>query len=426
LQIFQEDHSMTLFSKTASWRRNSLVLAAVLVMIAAVLLAGCAKHTPSGTQAKLPAASGTVQVTPLYDENTVVSLYDKTIPAVVQVVSVMESPLSQLPSPFTLQVPRQEGQGSGFFIDAQGHILTNYHVVDGATTVTVITSDGTKYDAKVVGTDHNNDLALLQIDVSNASNLAYLVLGDSSKVKPGQMAIALGSPFGLQGSITVGVVSGIGRSIPGSFARNITNIIQTDAAINPGNSGGPLLNSSGEVIGINTAIEAAANGVGFAEPIDTAKSLLPDLLKGGSIKTAWLGIEGTPVDKDLADKLKLTTDKGVYVVSVLTGSPAEKAGLVPGGKDAQSEPKAGGDVITSLDNVPVIKVEDMLTYFNGKRPGDSVTLTIIRGGQTLSVPVVLGEWPEQLPASLLQPGQSDNQTPQNYQFGPYEFHFNVK
>ena len=420
---------MSLFSQSASWRRNSLILAAVAVMIAALLLAGCAKQTTSGSQTKLPAASGAVQVTPLYDENTVVSLYDRTIPAVVQVVSVVELPLSQLPSPFTLEIPKQEGQGSGFFIDEQGHILTNYHVVDSATTVTVIASDGTKYDAKVVGTDRNNDLALLQVDVSKASNLAYLVLGDSAKVKPGQMAIALGSPFGLQGSVTVGVISGIGRSIPGSYSRNITNIIQTDAAINPGNSGGPLLNSSGEVVGINTAIEASANGVGFAEPINTAKSLLPELLKGGSVKTAWLGIEGTPIDKELADKLKLTSDKGVYVVSVLAGSPAEKAGLVPGGKDAQREPKAGGDIITALDNVPVMKVEDMLTYFNGKRPGDSVTLTIIRGGQTLSVPVVLGEWPEQLPTSLLQqPGQGDNQTPNqnDFQFGPYEFHFNVK
>jgi S1-C subfamily serine protease len=189
-----------------------------------------------------------------------------------------------------------------------------------------------------------------------------------------------------------------------------------------------LLNSSGEVIGINTAIEASANGVGFAEPINTAKSQLPDMLKGGSIKTAWLGIEGMPVG-DLPGTFKVTTDKGVYVVSVLKGSPAEKAGLVPSGRDTQGEPTAGGDIITALDNVPVTKVEDMLIYFNGKHPGDSVSLTVIRGGQTLSVPVVLGEWPEQLPTSLLQqPGQGDNQTPNqnDFQFGPYEFHFNVK
>lgn len=417
---------MSLFTKSALWKRRSLVVAAVVFMIAAVLLAGCAKHTTSSTQTKLPAASKTGQVASLYDENTVVSLYDRTIPAVVQIVSVVESPLSKLPNPFSLQIPKQEGQGSGFFIDNQGHVLTNYHVVDGATTVTVITSDGTKYDAKVVGSDPNNDLALLQIDISKASNVAYLVLGDSSKVKPGQMAIALGSPFGLQGSVTVGVISGIGRSIPGSNARNITDIIQTDAAINPGNSGGPLLNSSGEVVGINTAIEAAANGVGFAEPINTAKTILPELLKGGSIKTAWLGIEGTPV-VDLPATLKVTTDKGVYIVSVLTGSPAEKAGLVASGKDTQGDPKDGGDIITALDNVPVAKVEDMLIFFNSKHPGDPVTLSIIRGGQPLSVPVVLGEWPDQLPSMLLQPGLGDNQTPnQNFQFGPYEFHYNVK
>ncbi len=422
---------MSMFNKTASWRRNSLILAAIaVIMIAALLLAGCHKQAAAAPQAKLPAATtGAVQVTSLFDENAVESLYDRTIPAVVEVESVVESPLSQLPSPFSLQIPKQTGQGSGFFIDSQGHILTNYHVVDGASTVTAITSDGTKYDAKVIGTDKNNDLAVLQIDVSKASNVAYLVLGDSSKVRPGQMAIALGSPYGLQGSITVGIVSGVGRSIPGSNSRNITNIIQTDAAINPGNSGGPLLNSSGEVIGINTAIEASANGVGFAEPINTAKQQLPELLKGGSIKTAWLGIEGTPVDSDLATKLSLAAQKGVYVVSVLPGSPAEKAGLVAGGKDDQGDPKAGGDIITALDKTPVVKVEDMLSYFNGKHPGDTVTLTVIRGGQTLSVPAVLGEWPDQLPSSLLeQQSPSENQTPnQNfYQFGPYQFHFNVK
>jgi S1-C subfamily serine protease len=201
-------------------------------------------------------------------------------------------------------------------------------VVDKVSTVKVFLSDGTQLEGKVIGTDPNNDIALVQVDAAKVPNLAYLVLADSTKVKPGQMAVALGSPFGLQGSITVGIVSGIGRSIPGSSSRNMTGIIQTDAAINPGNSGGPLLNSRGEVIGINTAIEASANGVGFAVPIDTAKKILPELLKGGSIKTPWLGIEGMPVSKDLVEKLQLKVEKGVR--GRRYGQRPAEAGLVEG------------------------------------------------------------------------------------------------
>ncbi len=315
------------------------------------------------------------------------------------------------------------GQGSGFIIDAEGHILTNNHVVDKVSTVKVFLSDGTQLEGKVIGTDRNNDIALLQVDTAKIPGLAYLVLADSSKVKPGQMAVALGSPFGLQGSITVGIVSGIGRSIPGSSSRNMTGIIQTDAAINPGNSGGPLLNSKGEVIGINTAIEASANGVGFAVPIDTAKKILPELLKGGSIKTPWLGIEGMPASKELVDKLKLKVEKGVYVVGVMAGSPAERAGILEGGRNKQNEPTAGGDIITAIDSTPVTRVEDMLAYFNGKKPGDKVTLSVQRGDEKISLPVELGEWPEQLPGYAVPapaPGEDGNQ----FDFGP--FHFRTK
>jgi S1-C subfamily serine protease len=240
------------------------------------------------------------------------------------------------------------------------------------------------------------------------------------------MAIALGSPFGLQGSITVGVISGVGRSIPGSTDRQMTGIIQTDAAINPGNSGGPLLNSSGEVVGINTAIEASANGVGFAVPINTAKMRLPELLKGGSVKTPWLGIEGMPMSKTLADQLKLPVEKGVYVVSVFPGSPAEKGGLVGGGKDDQNEPKAGGDIVTAIDSAPVTSVQDILSFLNGKQPGDKVTLTVLRAGQTTSVPIDLAEWPETMPvASGSQPSPVPNPDNGNgFDFGP--FHLRVK
>jgi S1-C subfamily serine protease len=186
-----------------------------------------------------------------------------------------------------------------------------------------------------------------------------------------------------------------------------------------------LLNSRGEVIGINTAIEASANGVGFAIPISTAKKILPELLKGGSIKTPWLGIEGMPVSKDLVDRLKLKTGKGVYVVGVLAGSAAEKAGLVESGRNNQNEATAGGDIITAVDSTPVARVEDLLSYFNGKKPGDKVTLSVQRGDEKLSVPVELGEWPEKLPG-YDKFDLDDGQDPEGNQFDFGPFHFRTK
>ena len=419
---------MSLWKKFAAWKRSNWII--TLTVLAAVLLivAGCGTAATAGakqsSEIKLPSSSAAVQVAPLFDESATVSLYEKCIPAVVQVESVASAPAPFL-SPFGLDIPKMRGQGSGFIIDAEGHILTNNHVVDKVSTVQVYLSDGTELEGKVIGTDPNNDIALVQVDATKIPGLAYLVLADSSKVKPGQMAVALGSPFGLQGSITVGIVSGIGRSIPGSSSRNMTGIIQTDAAINPGNSGGPLLNSHGEVIGINTAIEASANGVGFAVPIDTAKKILPELLKGGSIKTPWLGIEGMQVSKDLVDRLKLKADKGVYVVGVMAGSPAEKAGLVESGRNSQNEATAGGDIITAIDSTPVTKVEDILSYFNGKKPGDTVTLSVQRGDQQISVPVVLGEWPDQMPANnQFNPGNGQAPNQNQFDFGP--FHLRIK
>jgi S1-C subfamily serine protease len=415
------------FSRNSSlWIRKGWILPLLVLMATVLLLAGCTASTGSAIskpQGYTASAAGPSQVAPLFDENSVTSLYDRSIPAVVQIEQVQESPLSKLPGAFGLNLPKQVGEGSGFFIDGQGHILTNNHVIDNASSIKVTLSDGTQLDGKVVGTDRSNDIALLQVDVSKIANVSYLTLADSTKVRPGQMAIALGSPFGLQGSVTVGVISGTGRAIPGSTDRTMTDIIQTDAAINPGNSGGPLLNSSGEVVGINTAIEASANGVGFAVPINTAKTRLPELLKGGAVKTAWLGIQGMPVSKDLASQLKLPIEKGVYIVSVFPGSPAEKAGLVGGGTDDQQEPKSGGDIVTAVDNSAVTSVQDILSYLNGKMPGDKVMLTVQRAGQAISVPVELAEWPDNLTAST-GTQQSPNQDGKGFDFGP--FHLRIK
>jgi S1-C subfamily serine protease len=346
-----------------------------------------------GSTSVIVPAPANAEPTALFDENSVVSLYERAIPAVVQVDTVMSNK-SNLLTPFGFSMPQMRGQGSGFIIDNEGHILTNYHVVDNATQVNVTLHDGTELDAKVLGIDPNNDLALLEIEPGKISSVAPLPLGDSDGIKPGQMAIALGSPYGLEGSITVGVISGLKRSIPSETQRAISNMIQTDAAINPGNSGGPLLNSQGEVIGINTAIEASANSIGYAVPINTAKSMLPALLKGEKVKSAWLGISGMAITPELVQNLNLTVSKGVYVIGVMPDSPAQKAGLREGGSNEQGEPTSGGDVITAVDGVAVSKVEDLISYLNGKRPGDEVTLSVVRDGKQMTVKVILGEWPE--------------------------------
>jgi S1-C subfamily serine protease len=258
-----------------------LSLIAIFVLTLGALT-GCSA-TPQVTQPNSSGeSSNPVSIAPitLYDENTIASLYERTIPAVVKIEVIVEDETSSV-GPF-----QRTGQGSGFIIDKQGHVLTNNHLVENASSVKITLYDGGVVEAEVLGTDRENDLALLKTDPVNLGDFATLLLGDSDEIKPGQMAIALGSPLGLEGSITVGVVSGIGRSLPSEAQRLITDVIQTDAAINPGNSGGPLLNSRGEVIGINTAIEPSAIRIGFAVSINTAKSLLPALMEGGEVRSA--------------------------------------------------------------------------------------------------------------------------------------------
>jgi S1-C subfamily serine protease len=371
----------------------------VVIMLLTAVLVGCSasgeiKITPPPQAGSNSNTFGSTVVSPLYDENTVVSLYERCIPAVVQIETVREVGPGTL-GPFQFNVPDQRGQGSGFFIDGEGHILTNNHVVENAKTVDVVLHNGKKLEAKVVGTDPQNDLALLQVSTAELDKTTFLPLGNSDSIKPGQMAIAMGSPYGLEGSVTVGVVSGVGRSLPSDSSRTIVNVIQTDAAINPGNSGGPLLNSQGEVIGINTAIEVSSSSIGFAVPINTAKSRLPALLEGGEVKSPWLGIEGMQIDHELASKLGLPVESGVYITGVVKGSPAEKAGLIESGRNSQKEPTKGGDLITAVDNVPVAKVEDLISYFDSKKPGDKVSLSIYRGGKQITISVELGEWGKQ-------------------------------
>ena len=274
--------------------------------------------------------------------------------------------------------------GSGFVYDTQGHIITNHHVIEDADALEVTFSDGTIVPAELVGEDPYSDLAVIHVD-EPPDLLQPLPLGKSSELQVGEYAIAIGNPFGLSNSMTLGIVSQVGRALdaPGDF--KIVDIIQVDAAINPGNSGGPLMNMRGEVVGMNTAIIADSEGLGFAIPSDTVTREISQLIETGTYNHPWIGVSAVNLDPDIAEELGLNITKGTIVITVVEGSPAEAAGL-QGGET--------GDVIVGVDNVTVRKLIDVLVYIErNKRPGDGVTLQIIREGTALNVPVTLEERP---------------------------------
>jgi len=376
----QTSHDSMRKSTTKGW----LALIVVAALITLVIGLGIGNRDDSRNGFGLLPASAKIEV---FDESQVQSLYDSAIEAVVKI----ETSESGSGSFF-----RQNGQGSGFLIDNSGNFLTNHHVIDGADRVTVTLESGRRISGEVVGSDPGNDLALVHVDPSRVEGIIPLVLADSSKVRPGALAIALGSPFGLQGSVTVGVVSGVDRSLPSSTRRPIVNMIQTDAAIFPGNSGGPLLNSAGEVIGINTAIASRGNeSLGFAVPSNTARSILARLSIGVEIQRPWLGVSLLAVGSAEGSSLDVGVERGVYIVDVVEGSPAETAGLTA---DASTDglPSRGGDVILKADGVDIETVNDLISFFNTRLPGDQVTLQIHRGGETIEVTITLGDWPDSL------------------------------
>jgi S1-C subfamily serine protease len=288
----------------------------------------------------------------------------------------------------------QEDQGSGFILDKQGHILTNYHVIADARDVKVQTHDKHIYSAQIIGRDRLHDLALLQID---APNLVPAVLATSRDLQVGQQVYAIGNPFGLSGTMTAGIISAI-RSVRGPEGSPIENAIQTDAAINPGNSGGPLLNSHGEVIGINSMIAqngAEQNaGIGFAIPIDTAKAVLGDFQKYGHARRPSLGIRTLPIGPDLAQQMGLPAQYGLLIESTIPGGAAAQAGLRGGNQVAylgNMQISIGGDLIVAIDGQDVTNSQDIAEIMNQHQPGDSVTVTFFRGRRKMTVRVVLGE-----------------------------------
>lgn len=330
-----------------------------------------------------------------FAEQRVMNVYEQVSPSVVNVTTQVLTRAS------FFDVIQEEGAGSGFVIDSEGHILTNYHVIRGARQVEVSFSDSSVFPASFVGADPQNDIAVIKVDAP-ADLLEPVSFGNSDDLNVGQRAIAIGNPFGqFEQTLTTGVVSALNRSIEGPEGREISGIIQTDAAINRGNSGGPLLDSAGQVIGINTAIFSPSginSGVGFAIPIDTVKRILPDLLEFGRYRRPWLGIRSAhTINPWLSDVLNLPTDHGLLLVQVFQGSPLYTSGL----RGAQREVIIGnrrlfigGDVITEIDGTAVSSFADLQTKLESEyHVGDQVRLTVIRAGQPQVATVTLAEEP---------------------------------
>jgi S1-C subfamily serine protease len=329
-------------------------------------------------------------------ERDLIRIYREVSPAVVNITS------TAVRFDFFFNPIPQRGSGSGFIIDTRGHIVTNNHVVEDAKSVEVTLADGKKVPAKLIGRDPLNDLAVVKIEIPR-EQLHIVRFGDSRKLQIGQIAIAIGNPFGLDRTVTSGVVSSLERTLRTESGREIRGVIQTDAAINPGNSGGPLLNSRGEVIGINTAIFSPSGGsvgIGFAIPINTAKRLIPELIAKGRVSHPWLGVSGLSVTPEISRVLELPIQHGVLVVRVSPRSPSARAGIRGGRRRIRvgnTILQVGGDLLVEVDGRKIERMHDLIAYLEDqKRVGETVELGILRGAQRLKVTVTLGELPLEL------------------------------
>ncbi len=352
-------------------------------------------------------------------QSTLESLYQAVNPSVVNItvmIPATSSSFQNLPgfgnngNNNNNQAPQfSEALGSGFVWDTKGNIVTNNHVVDGATQVEVTFPDGTTVPAKIVGQDPYSDLAVINVSVS-ADKLHPVTMADSTQVKVGEIAIAIGNPYGFEGSMSTGIVSGIGRQLPSNVTDQTTgatysipDVIQTDASINPGNSGGVLIDDKGAVIGVTNSIESNSgsnSGVGFAIPSEIVSMVVPSLISTGKYDHPYLGISGTDMNPDIAQAMNLPADtRGALVVTVTAGGPAANAGLQPSNNTATisgQQENVGGDVITSINGQPVNSMSDIIAYLAiHTQVGQKVTLTILRNGQSQSVDVTLGSRPTQ-------------------------------
>jgi S1-C subfamily serine protease len=324
------------------------------------------------------------------DEAINVRVYSEAAPAVANIVTrTLEYDVFQDPVP-------AEGAGSGFVMDTRGYILTNNHVIENAQAIEVTLGDGLRFPATLVGTDVRDDVALIKIDPGD-HKLTALPIGDSSTLQVGQHVLAIGNPFGFQSTLTTGVVSALGRTVQTSDESFIDGAIQTDAAINHGNSGGPLLNSHGEVIGINSAIYSTSGttaGIGFAIPINTAKRIASDIITNGRVREVYLGIQAIALEPRFAQAIGLPVEEGLLIEDVDQGSPAARAGLHGGDRvviAGMRRIEIGGDVITAVDGQKIASQLDMAVALDKDHPGDTVTIEIYRGNQKMEVPMTLGE-----------------------------------
>jgi S1-C subfamily serine protease len=327
------------------------------------------------------------------DERNNTEVYSKAAPGVVNVVSVV------LSRDFFFNAVPREGAGSGAIVDKRGYILTNNHVIKNARRLEVTLADGDKFPADLVGADPYSDLAVIKID-PGGKDLRVIPMADSSDLRVGRKVLAIGNPFGLGETLTTGIVSSLGRTIRTEEGYEIEDAIQTDASINPGNSGGPLLNSDGEIIGINTAILSPTGtsvGIGFAIPINIAKTILPQLIEKGYVSYPWLGVQIFPVIPGIAKILNLKVERGAMVAETVPGGPADRAGI----RGAARQVRAGnmvipadGDVIVRFDEVPVDSPEQLVRLIRERRPGDVVEARILRNNRFFATEVRLGERPQ--------------------------------
>ena len=375
--------------------KRERLYAILMVLLVAVVAYGFGRiRATMERPAALPTTNAAApQLTGLTsDEQNNILIFSKVSPAVVNITT------TTLEYDFFFNPTPVEGSGSGFLVDTKGHIVTNWHVVQGARSIQVALADRSRRTAEMVGADPPNDIAVLRINAPDRK-LEAAHLGDSGQLQVGQKVLAIGNPFGLESTLTTGVISALGRTVRAEDGRLMDEVIQTDAAINPGNSGGPLLDSQGNVIGMNTLIlspSGASAGIGFAVPASRIKPIVDELVREGRIRRPYLGVLGQNIFPELAGALGLPASEGVLIARVVPASSAERAGL-HGATEVVlwglQQVAVGGDLIVALDDQPVRSREDLNLMIGKKRPGDTVTLTIYRGQRRMNIRVTLMERP---------------------------------